>query len=68
MLARMVLSNIYRITQEKFQYHRVEIYTTLRAYTLYQMLFDTFNTGYRLKTSYIFIRRGTGIFHVLNYI
>ena len=47
MLMRRVLSDRYRITQDKFQFHRVEIYDVW-AYTLYQMPI-TFDKGYRLK-------------------
>ena len=32
----LVINLLLRITQEKFQYHRVEIGLTLRAYTLHQ--------------------------------
>ena len=32
---RRVLSNRYRITYEKFQYHGVEICTIFRVFTLY---------------------------------
>ena len=39
MLVCMALSDRYRITQEKFLYHGVEIYMMLLAYTLYQMKF-----------------------------
>ena len=35
MLVREVLSDRYRITQEKFQYQGVEIYMTILADTLY---------------------------------
>ena len=37
MLMREVLSDRYRITQEKFQYRGVEICMTFQAYALYQM-------------------------------
>ena len=36
-----------RITQEKFQYHRVEIYMAFEAYTLYktvQIFFSSFSS------------------------
>ena len=35
MLVREVLSDRYRITQDKFQYQRVEISMTFRAYAFY---------------------------------
>ena len=35
MLMRRVLSDIYRITQDKFQYHGVEISMSFRVFTLY---------------------------------
>ena len=57
MLVRRVLSDRYRITQEQFQYHGVEI----------PMRFVTFVKGYRPETSYIFLLLGTGICLVLFY-
>ena len=37
MLVREALSDGYRIRQEQFQYHGVEICMMFRAYTFYQM-------------------------------
>ena len=57
-------------TPEQFQYHKVEIWLTFRAYTLHfhQIHLHFSDEGYRPETSVIFLLCGTGIFLVLFYI